>query len=163
MGDYDVVKNVLEKQGDMVFWKVRTKPGKPLAFGTIKRIDTVGKSQDLPHLGLAGNSVSCMVNYELFARPAILKMMGKTRLAKPTVDAVMQNEIPNEDSRRVFARVIVEKQNDKFYARLTGPQGSGILTSMVMANGLAVVPEDRLMINRGEIVQVLMLDWKQDI
>jgi molybdopterin molybdotransferase len=163
MGDYDVVKNVLEKQGNMVFWKVRTKPGKPLAFGTIHRINKDNKSQELPHLGLAGNSVSCMVNYELFARPAILKMMGKTNLAKPTIDAIMQESISNDDGRRVFARVIVEKQNDKYYARLTGPQGSGVLTSMVMANGLAIVPENKLMLNKGDIVQVLMLDWKQDI
>ena len=69
MGDYDVVKNVLAKQGEIVFWKVRTKPGKPLAFGTIKRIGKGTSGQNMPHLGLAGNAVSCMVNYEfLFVR-----------------------------------------------------------------------------------------------
>ncbi len=68
MGDYDVVKDVLEKQGEIVFWKVRTKPGKPLAFGAISRAGKSRISGDLPHLGLAGNAVSCMVNYELFVR-----------------------------------------------------------------------------------------------
>ena len=86
MGDYDVVKDVLARQGEIVFWKVRTKPGKPLAFGAIKRIGKGTSSRDMPHLGLAGNAVSCMVNYELFVRPAILKMMGKKNLAKPRSD-----------------------------------------------------------------------------
>ena len=163
MGDYDIVKDVLAKQGEIVFWKVRTKPGKPLAFGTIRRMGKGLSGQDMPHLGLAGNSVSCMVNYELFVRPAILKMMGKKNLAKPSIAAVMEEGISNNDGRRIFARVIVEKRDGRYYARLTGPQGSGILTSMALANGLAVVPEDQARVNKGDILQVLMLDWCQDI
>jgi molybdopterin molybdotransferase len=163
MGDYDVVKNVLAKQGEIMFWKVRTKPGKPLAFGAIKRMDQGQTIGDLPHMGLAGNAVSCMVNYELFVRPAILKMMGKKNLVKPTVEATIEDNIKNDDGRRVFARVIVEKRGDRYFARLTGPQGSGILTSMTLANGLAIVPEDREMIKKGEKLKVMMLDWDQDI
>jgi molybdopterin molybdotransferase len=161
MGDYDVVKDVLAKQGEIVFWKVKTKPGKPLAFGTIKR--TEKNLKDMPHLGLAGNAVSCMVNYELFVRPALLKMMGKTNLDKPSVDAVMEDNISNSDGRRVFARVIVARRDGQYFAKLTGPQGSGILTSMAMANGLAIVPENKAKIKAGEKLQVLMLDWQQDI
>ncbi|MBP1706294.1 MAG: molybdopterin molybdotransferase MoeA [Chloroflexi bacterium] len=163
MGDYDVVKDVLAKQGEIVFWKVRTKPGKPLAFGTIKRIGKGQSARDLPHLGLAGNAVSCMVNYELFVRPAILKMMGRKNLAKPTIEAIIEDNIANNDSRRIFARVIVEKREGQYYARLTGPQGSGILTSMAMANGLAIVSEDKALVKSGEKLQVMMLDWCQDI
>jgi molybdopterin molybdotransferase len=163
MGDYDVVKEVLAKQGEIVFWKVRTKPGKPLAFGAIKRMAQGKAIRDLPHMGLAGNAVSCMVNYELFVRPAILKMMGKKNLVKPAVEAVIEDNIKNDDGRRVFARVIVEKRDSRYYARLTGPQGSGILTSMTLANGLAIVPEDREMVKKGEILKVMMLDWSQDI
>ena len=163
MGDYDVVKNVLAKQGEIVFWKVRSKPGKPLAFGTIKRVDQGNRTRDLPHLGLAGNAVSCMVNYELFVRPSILKMMGKKNLAKPTIEAIFEDKITNDDSRRIFARVIVEKRQGQYYARLTGPQGSGILTSMVLANGLAIIPEDKQVVNKGEKLQVMMLDWCQDL
>ena len=162
MGDYDVVKNVLAKQGEIVFWKVRSKPGKPLAFGTINRTGTGTSDHGIPHLGLAGNAVSCMVNYELFVRPAILKMMGKKNLAKPTVEAVIENNIINDDGRRFFARVIVEKRHDGYYARLTGPQGSGILTSMALANGLAIVPEDKTQVKKGEKLQVMMLDWCQE-
>jgi len=160
MGDYDVVKNVLSQQGEIVFWKVRTKPGKPLAFGTIKR---KGTNKGLPHLGLAGNAVSCMVNYELFVRPTLLKMMGKTTMTKPTITAIMEDSVKNKDGRRVFARVIVENRSGLYYAKLTGPQGSGILTSMTQANGLAIVPEDTAKVNKGEKLQIMMLDWSQDL
>jgi molybdopterin molybdotransferase len=162
MGDYDVVKNVLAKQGEIVFWKVRSKPGKPLAFGTLKRMGKGTSDQNMPHLGLAGNAVSCMVNYELFVRPAILKMMGKKNLAKPTVEAVIEDNVTNDDGRRVFARVIVDKRDGQYHARLTGPQGSGILTSMALANGLAVIPEDKTQVRKGDKLKVMMLDWCQD-
>jgi molybdopterin molybdotransferase len=161
MGDYDVVKDVLAKQGEIVFWKVRIKPGKPLAFGTIRRDDKGTKG--LPHLGLAGNAVSCMVNYELFVRPAIYQMMGKNNFKTPIIEAVIEDNISNNDGRRIFARVKVEKRKGEYFARLTGPQGSHILTSMALANGLAVVPENRDRIEAGEKLQVMMLEWQQDI
>jgi molybdopterin molybdotransferase len=162
-GDYDLVKNVLAKQGEIVFWQVRSKPGKPLAFGNIRRMGKGKSKKDLPHLGLAGNAVSSMVNYELFVRPAILKMLGRKNLAKPTIEAFLDDDIKNEDGRRVFARVIVEEKNGHYHARLTGPQGSGILTSMTLANGLAIVPEETTVARKGEPIQVMMLDWSQDL
>jgi len=163
MGDYDVVRDVLAKQGEMVFWKVRTKPGKPLAFGTIKGSSQGGVVRNIPHLGLAGNPVSSMVNFEVFARPAILKMMGRKNLAKPTVEAVIKNRIANKDGRRIFARVIVEKCQGQYFAQLTGPQGSGILSSMALANGLAIVPEDKTQVEEGDRLQVMMLDWNEEV
>jgi molybdopterin molybdotransferase len=120
-GDYDMVKNILQKRGDIVFWKVRTKPGKPIAFGKINKVTSQGTKKAIPHLGLAGNAVSSMVNYELFVRPAILKMMGYTVLQRPTIQAVLEDNIKNEDGRRVFARVVVENREGKYFARLTGP------------------------------------------
>jgi len=104
-----------------------------------------------------------MVNYELFVRPTILKMMGRKNLQKPTIEAIMEDSISNNDGRRVFARVVVERRENQYYARLTGPQGSHVLTSMSLANGLAIVPEDRSRIEKGECLQVMMLDWCQDI
>ena len=77
MGDYDVVKDVLAKQGEIGFWTVRMKPGKPIAFGMIRGAEEGGVARSIPHLGLPGNPVSSMVTFELFARPALLKMMGK--------------------------------------------------------------------------------------
>ncbi len=155
LGDYDVVKQVLAAEGDISFWTVRMKPGKPLAFGILKRSD--GKK--IPHLGLPGNPVSSMITFELFARPAIFKMMGRSDLAKPNITAVMEDSIENGDGRRIFARVAVSKRNGKYYASITGPQGSGILTSMMKANGLAIIPETTKRVKPGTIVEVMMLDW----
>ena len=155
-GDYDMVKDVLAREGEVAFWTVRMKPGKPLAFGVL------GKGKKVPHLGLPGNPVSAMITFELFARPAILKMMGKPNLAKPTIEAVLESPIENRDSRRIFARAVVTKREDRYFARLTGPQGSGILTSMAQANGLVIVPENVTKVEEGELVQVLMLDWDKE-
>ena len=157
-GDYDVVKDVLAKCGEITLQTVCMKPGKPPAFGMI------GKgSRKISHLGLPGNPVSSMVTFEQFARPAILKMMGKSNLAKPSIRAIMEDDIVDTDVRRLFARVTVAKRNGKYYARVTGPQGSGILTSMVKANGLAVIPENTKRVKKGDIVEVQMLDWGEEV
>ena len=153
MGNYDLVKDVLAKQGEVSFWTVRMKPGKPLAFGIIKGV---------PHLGLPGNPVSSMITFELFARPAILKMMGKKNLSKPTIEAILEGRIKNTDGRRIFARAIVSSEGDRYLARIAGPQGSGVLTSMSRANGLVIVPEDVEAVEEGETVKVLMLDWSEE-
>jgi len=163
LGDYDVVRKVLEKEGEIVFWRVREKPGKPLVFGLLKGRSKAGGAKNIPFFGLAGNPVSSMVNFELFARPAILKMMGRKHLTKPTVRAVVEDIIENTDGRRVFTRVFVEKRGDGYFARLTGPQGSGILTSMALANGLAIVPEDEPGVKPGDVVDVMMLDWGEEV
>jgi len=162
MGDYDVVKDVLAKQGEVIFWQVRMKPGKPVTFGRIKGFSQAGDTKSILHLGLPGNPVSAMITFELFVRPAILKMMGRQNLAKPIVEAVINEPIVNEDGRRVFARAIVEKRAGQYVARLTGPQGSGILTSMSLANGLVIVPEDKLRVEKGDRVQVMILNWNEE-
>ncbi|MCR4407454.1 MAG: molybdopterin molybdotransferase MoeA [Anaerolineae bacterium] len=148
VGDFDVVKNVLAAEGEITFWRVRMKPGKPMAFGRIGGV---------PLLGMPGNPVSVMVSFEIFARPAILTMMGITELDKPTVEAVLLDEVKYKDDRRHFLRVYVEGKNGEYYARLTGEQGSGILSSMVKANGLAIIPETWDHVPAGERVQVMML------
>ena len=162
-GDYDIVKDVLAKEGEITFWTVRMRPGKPLAFGTIKGIGKTGVTRSIPQLGLPGNPVSSMVTFELFARPAILKMMGKKNLTKPSVEAVIEEPVINSDGRRVYTRAVVEKRSGQYFARLTGPQGSGILTSMSQANGLVIVPEDKAGVKAGEVVQVMMLDWNEEV
>ncbi|MFC1915250.1 gephyrin-like molybdotransferase Glp [Chloroflexota bacterium] len=162
-GDYDMVKDVLAKEGEITFWTVRMKPGKPLAFGTIKGVDKTGATRNIPHLGLPGNPVSSIVTFELFARPAILKMMGRKNLTKPTIKAVLEEPVVNTDDRRVYTRAIVEKRGDQYFARPTGPQGSGILTSMNLANGLVIVPEDKAEIKAREVAQVIMLDWNEEV
>jgi molybdopterin molybdotransferase len=158
-GDYDIVKDVLAEHGEIGFWTVCMKPGKPLAFGVIKK---VGGKRKVPHLGLPGNPVSSMITFEQFARPAILKMMGKKILAKPAIRAIIENDIMDTDGRRLFARVTVTKRGGRYYASVTGPQGSGILTSMVKANGLAVIPESSKGVKAGNMVDVQMLDWGEE-
>ena len=158
-GDYDIVKDVLMERGEISFWSVRMRPAKPLAFGVILSPD----GRRVPHLGLPGNPVSTMVAFEEFARPAILRMLGKTRLARPSVQAVLEGPIHNFDGRRVFARVEVTRRGDTYYANPTGPQGSNILTSMSRANGLAICPEDVSMVDSGETVRVHMLDWNEEV
>jgi molybdenum cofactor synthesis domain len=137
LGDYDVVKDVLAKRGEIALWTVCMKPGKPSAFGVIK-----SGERKIPHLGLPGNPVSSMVTFEQFARPAILKMMGKKNLAKPSIQAVIEDDVINTDGRRLFTRVVVTRRDGQYYAHVTGPQGSGILTSMAKADGLAIIPEN---------------------
>jgi len=152
VGDFDVVKNVLAAEGEITFWRVRMKPGKPLAFGRIGGV---------PLLGMPGNPVSVMVSFELFARPAILTMLGITDLEKPTVEAILLDEVKRKDGRRHFLRVYVEGKEGEYYAHLTGEQGSGILSSMVKANGLAIIPEEWSRVAAGERVRVMMLDWDE--
>jgi molybdopterin molybdotransferase len=161
MGDYDVVKDALAQMGRINFWTVRMKPGKPLAFGVIDKTSR-GPHHRVPHLGLPGNPVSSMTTFEMFARPAIFKMMGKRIFERPTVTATIDQDVHNTDGRRVYTRVYLERDAQGWKARVTGPQGSGILTSMSSANGLAVIPEDCPLLKAGEKVQVRLLDESEE-
>jgi molybdopterin molybdotransferase len=152
-GDYDVVKDVLAKEGEVDFWTVRMRPGKPLAFGAFP-----SGGRRVPHIGLPGNPVSSMVSFELFGRPAIYKMLGRSDWRRPTVRAVADEPIENTDARRVYARAVLTLRDGRWHAALTGPQGSGILTSMAEANALAIVPEDVPRVDVGEEVDALLLE-----
>jgi molybdopterin molybdotransferase len=148
VGDFDIVKEVLAAEGEMSFWRVRMKPGKPLAFGHIEGV---------PLLGFPGNPVSAMISFELFARPAILKMQGITDLERPTVEALLMDEVRRKDDRRHYLRVRLEHGAGESRAYLTGEQGSGILSSMVGADGLAIIPEDWNSAAAGSRVTVMLL------
>jgi len=144
------VKDVLAELGtEMKFWKVAMKPGKPLAFGLIR-----GK----PVFGLPGNPVSSMVVFEQLVRPAILKMSGRTRLNRPEVPAVLRESIKKKPGRKHFLRAWVELKDGRYWVKTTGPQGSGILRSMSLANGLIIIPEEVGEIKAGERVWVQLLD-----
>ena len=129
VGEYDVVKSVLAKLGEVNFWRVAMKPGKPQAYGIAD-----GK----PIFGLPGNPVSSLVVFELFARPALRRMSGHAELLRPTFKAVLEEEVANKDSRVTYMRSIITQREGKYYANTTGPQGSGILYSLVLANGFIV-------------------------
>ena len=131
VGEHDVVKTVFSKLGEINFWRVAMKPGKPQAYGIAD-----GK----PIFGLPGNPVSSLVVFELFVRPALLKMAGHSNPFRPTFRAVLDEDIVNRDKRTNFMRSIISQREGNYYAKTTGPQGSGILYSLVLANGFIVIP-----------------------
>ena len=131
VGEHDVVKTVLAKLGEINFWRVAMKPGKPQAYGIAD-----GK----PIFGLPGNPVSSLVVFELFVRPALLKMAGHTTLFRPTFKAVLAESVTNRDGRVNYMRAILKASDGEITAQTTGPQGSGILHSLVLANGLITIP-----------------------
>ena len=159
-GDYDVVKDVLSKNGDMNFWSVNMRPAKPLAFGKINI-----KSKSIPLLGLPGNPVSAMIAFEKFGRYAIDKMMGKKIKHRPIIKAVLQENIYNDDGRRLYARVKVEKSNisSEIIATPLKNQSSGVLTSMFLSNGLAICPSGTDILKKGQEIDVEMFGWNEEI
>ncbi|MCA0352368.1 MAG: molybdopterin molybdotransferase MoeA [Chloroflexi bacterium] len=147
VGDYDLVKQILNEVGKLEFWRVRMRPGKPLAFGSID-----GK----PIFGLPGNPVSAMVCFELFVRPALRKIGGYQQLLRPSVWAKLLDADLESNERRQYLRVIVKSSATGLTAELTGAQGSGLVSSMARANGLLIVPEAGQGINRGEMAEVVL-------
>ena len=149
MGEYDFTKDVFKDLGaDMNFWKLAIRPGQPLAFGKIQ-----GKLA----FGLPGNPVSSMVTFEQLVRPAMMKMGGHRSYGRPVVQAVLQEKLSKRNDRRHFLRGVLSWQDGVLTVRTTGDQGSGILTSMVKANGLIDVPEDVTKLNPGDRVDVQVL------
>ena len=158
-GDYDVVKDVLSKNGEVALWSVRMRPAKPLAFGALNAPD----GRKVPHLGLPGNPVSAMVAFEQFGRPAIRVMLGKVPLQKPTIRATLDDAVYNHDGRRVYARVDVYRDDGgKYRARSTGNQSSGALHSMALARGLAICPDDVASVAAGSEIDVEIMEWPDD-
>jgi molybdopterin molybdotransferase len=149
VGDFDLVKQVMDTEGDMHFWSLNMKPGRPMAFGDIGGI---------PLLGLPGNPVAAMISTHLYARPALLKMQGFTDWEQPAVRARLTQPIERKDGRRHYLRVTLDETAEGYGATLTGDQGSGILNSLVQADGLAVVPEDARHIPAGSEVEVILLE-----
>ena len=153
VGEFDFVKGALDALGtSMEFWKVAMTPGRPFAFGTI---------QDSLVFGLPGNPVATMVTFELFVRPALLKMCGYSRLYRPVVRARLLSDLQKSPGRKQFLRMQLFERDGQFYATQTGAQGSGILKSMSLADGLAITHEDQTLIRGGEEVEVMLLggDW----
>src|SRR5579875_907842 len=149
MGDYDVVKVVLDKLGHIDFWRVNMKPARPLAFGRIGGI---------PMFGLPGNPASSMVAFEQFVRPALLKMQGRRALHKPTLQATAEVALDNRGGRRAFVRGYVHQHEGAWRVRPAGQEGAGIMTTMVRANCLIVIPEAVERVAPGELVTVELLD-----
>jgi molybdopterin molybdotransferase len=150
VGEHDFVRSVLERLGgELRFWKLRMRPGAPVGFGLLG---------SMPWIGLPGNPVSTMVTFELFVRPAIRKMMGHSLPFRRSVPVTAAEAIRVKPKLQHFLRGIVSQGSNGAEARLTGPQGSGILTSMVLANALLIIPEGQFDTPPGASVQALLLD-----
>lgn len=150
VGAFDYTRDVLASLGARLdFWKVRMRPGAPIGFGAL---------HGTPWIGLPGNPVSVMVTFELFVRPVIRRMQGFTRIFRRPTPVVLEEPVTIGARLTHFLRGIVGVRNDgTLSARLTGPQGSGILTSMARANALLVVPEERQRCAAGEVVNALLV------
>ena len=150
VGDYDFVKEALGDAGvQMGFWKVAQKPGHPLAFGRI------GKK---PVFGLPGNPVSSTVSFLLYARPALLKMMGYQNLFLPVVKAKLEHEIKKGHGLKEFIRCRLRYEADQIFASSTGTQSSGVLRSLSLAQGLIVAREEQTFIEKGSQVPVILIN-----
>jgi molybdopterin molybdotransferase len=153
VGDFDLVKNIMAEQGEINFWRINMRPGKPVAFGYIGTV---------PLLGLPGNPVSAAVTFELLGRPVIRKMLGHTRLLHPQIEVVVEDGVGERAMRRHYVRAHVERRDGHFVARTTGNQGSNITTSLLNANALVIVPEGGVELRPGETAQAIMLDWPEE-
>ncbi len=149
VGQFDFVKEVQDELGVMRrLWGVAMKPGKPLSFGVHGRTLV---------FGLPGNPVSVMVSFELFVRPALLRLMGYRKTTRPPYRAIISEDIANSDGRVFVVRVRAWRENGVWHVSSTGAQGSGILRSMVGANGLAFIPGGPRGVRAGEEVEFLLL------
>ncbi len=150
VGDYDLVKEIMQEVGNaMQFWQVAMRPGRPLAFGMLGAV---------PAVGLPGNPVSAMVSFEQFIRPAILRMQGFENLFRRSVRARLEGGIEKKAGIRHFIRARIRCEEEGYAVATTGKRGSGIITSMVRANCLIVLPEKATLARAGEMVTVQLLD-----
>lgn len=153
VGEFDFVKDVQEELGvERKLWQVNMKPGKPLVFGV---------REEKLVFGVPGNPVAAMVSFELFIRPALLRLMGRRRVLRPVYRAVLREAVVNRHGRVHVVRVRAWWEGGRWLASSTGPQGSGILRSMVLANGLVFVPAESASLDAGSDVDLVLL--KEDL
>lgn len=149
VGDYDLVKQILAEQGDIAFWRVRMKPGKPLAFGMLG---------ETPLLGLPGNPASAAVTFELFGRLAIRRMLGCAQIERPLVQARLVGEDIRRGDRRQYVRVRLAAPEGVLEARQTGRQDSHLISSLQGASAYLVIMEGEGAVKAGEMVPALLLN-----
>lgn len=148
MGAYDFVRSVVQSNGHLEFWRVNIRPGKPILFGTFK---------DIPILGLPGNPVSALVTFEIFVRPVIERMSGQPEVMRLNMKARLKHDLQS-DGRESYLRAKVEWAGDEYKAELVGSQDSGILSSLVKANALIIVPSGVTSLTKGDTVEAWLFD-----
>lgn len=153
VGAHDVVKDVVKANGDIALWRIRMRPGKPLAFGHYR---------GTPFFGLPGNPVSAMLTFEQFVRPVLLKLSGRRHWDKPVVKATLLEAVTS-DGRETYARARVERDGARYVARLSGGQGSSVLSALTNANALIIVPDGVMRLEAGSQAWAQMLNWPEEV
>ena len=152
VGDRDYARGVFEKLGcQLLFWGVQIKPGYPLAFGAFE-----GRGPLV--FGLPGNPVSALVTFEQFVRPALLQMAGHTRVFRPQIEATLGEGLRKSPGRMHFVRVRLAREGGRIVARSTGNQSSGVLQSMIRAQGVLIFPAEATELAAGASASVQVLD-----
>jgi len=153
MGEADLVKGVLDGLGfHQDFWRVRVRPGSPFSFGLLPR-----GSRLQPVFGLPGNPASAFVTFELFVRPFLRRMLGDARPARTVLRCVAAETMTGPEDLAAYLRVTLDHDASRPVARLTGPQGSGLVHGLALADGLAMLPEGVGRVEAGEAVDVMLL------
>jgi len=152
VGAFDFVRSIIQSDGELEFWRVNIRPGKPIAFG---------KFQGVPFIGLPGNPVSAFVGYEVFVRPSILRLSGVENPIRSRIKTKIGEDI-RSDGRESYLRAVVHSQNGEWIARLTGHQGSGNLLSLVQANALLIIPSGVKSLPSGTEVEAWLLNPSVD-
>jgi molybdopterin molybdotransferase len=153
VGERDVVKAAFFQRGDVSFYKVAMQPGMPQGFGHIE-----GK----PYFGLPGNPVSVFVSFELFVRPALLKMMGRSQVSRPEITARLTQDVTGPKGKMQYARVVVARGADGWKATPTGARGSNLISTVSRANGLAMIPPGVELAPEGSQVRVMLFRAAED-
>ncbi|HEY4373826.1 MAG TPA: gephyrin-like molybdotransferase Glp [Burkholderiales bacterium] len=153
VGEADYTKQMMKQLGEVVFWRIAMRPGRPMAFG---RISDGERSAYL--FGLPGNPVAVMVTFYHFVRGALLHMMGRADLDLPLLQVKSQEAMRKKPGRTEYQRGILETKNGETTVRITGSQGSGILRSMSEANCFVVLRHDQASVRPGDLVDVMVMD-----
>jgi molybdopterin molybdotransferase len=153
VGAYDLVKDAVVAHGAIDLWRVRMRPGKPLAYGQYRGV---------PFFGLPGNPVSAMLTFEQFVRPVLRVMAGFPQWRKPTITVTVLEPI-DSDGRETYARAWLERDGDRWIARLSGKQDSNMLSGLAHANALVIVPDGVTRLDRGATVQAQLLTTADDV
>jgi molybdopterin molybdotransferase len=153
VGERDVVKKAFFRRGEIDFYRVAMQPGMPQAFGLV---------EETPYFGLPGNPVSVFVSFEVFVRPALLKMMGRRDVFRPEIWALVESDISGPRNKVQFARVRVWREKGHWRASSTGPPGSNLLGTVTKANGLAIIPAGTETAQAGARVRVMLFRALED-
>jgi molybdopterin molybdotransferase len=160
-GDHDLVKEIIDELGETIFEHVNMSPGKSFTFGLLHIKEPSGKINRIPHFALAGNPPASMINFEILVRPAIFKMLNKTDTFNSSIiEATLEESISNRETIQHYEWVTVKYQNGVCFALPTRSRIREVLSSIVLAQGLAVVPEGKPQLEKGQKVQVILLDWR---